>query len=138
MTGKYETGWMLKSRIYDAILMVVVMALGLLLRSQWVDLPRFIEKYGGDALWALLVFFGFHFLFPRWPIARLAAISVAFAWGVEFSQMYHVAWLDEIRATRLGRLVLGTTFHAPDLLAYTLGISIGVGLLSLIGPGKRG
>jgi hypothetical protein len=44
---------------------------------------------------------------------------------VEFLQLYHAPCIDAIRATRPGRLVLGTTFNAPDLLAYPVGIALG-------------
>jgi hypothetical protein len=48
-----------------------------------------------------------------------------FAWGVEFSQLYHAPWIDAIRATPPGRLVLGNTFNWPDLFAYALGVGLG-------------
>ena len=34
-------------------------------------------------------------------------------------------WIDGIRSTRLGRVVLGSTFNSPDLLAYVIGIALG-------------
>lgn len=46
-------------------------------------------------------------------------------WGVEFSQLYHAPWLGAIRATLPGRLVLGTTFHWPDLPACAVGVLSG-------------
>jgi hypothetical protein len=52
-------------------------------------------------------------------------LALAFAWGVEFSQLYHAPWIDAVRATLPGRLVLGTTFNWPDLLAYALGVGLG-------------
>lgn len=106
--------------------MFLVTAAGLLLRSRFVSLPPFPTKYGGDALWALLVYFGFGFIFPRLAIARLAWISLGLAWLVEFSQLYHAPWIDGIRAMRVGHLVLGSTFNWPDLPAYAFGVAIGV------------
>lgn len=107
------------------LLAVLVMASGLLWRSRFLSLPPFMTKYGGDALWALLVFVGFGFLFPRISTLRLVLISLGFAWAVEFSQLYHVPWIDSIRATRIGYLILGSTFNWPDLPAYVLGIALG-------------
>jgi hypothetical protein len=37
----------------------LVMAAGVLLRSRFVSASPFPNKYDGDALWALLEFFGF-------------------------------------------------------------------------------
>lgn len=105
--------------------MLLVMAGGLLWRSRFVSLPAFMSKYGGDALWALLVFFGFGFVFTRISTLRLSVISLCFAWAIEFSQLYHAPWLDAIRATRPGHLVLGSTFNWPDLPAYAFGIALG-------------
>ena len=101
------------------------MGTGLVWRSHLLPLSPFMSKYGGDALWALLVFFGFGFVFNRISTLRLSGISLCFAWAIEFSQIYHAPWLDAIRATRPGHLVLGSTFNWPDLPAYAFGIALG-------------
>jgi hypothetical protein len=115
-----------RSRPLYALLVVLVIAAGLLWRSRFMPLPPFASKYGGDALWALVVFFGFGFLFRGISTLRLAVIALCFAWAVEFSQLYHGHWIDMIRVTRLGKLVLGSTFNWPDLAAYAFGIMLGV------------
>lgn len=99
---------------------------GLLLRSRFVSLPEPVEKYGGDMLWALLVFFGFAFAFHRASTLRIALLALGFACSIEFSQIYHAEWIDRIRAMRLGHLILGSTFNLPDLLAYAAGVAVGV------------
>lgn len=114
-----------RSRWLYALLMLLVMAGGLLWRSRFVSLPAFVTKYGGDALWALLVFFGFGLVFRRISTPRLAAVSLGFAWAIEFSQLCHGHWIDAIRATRPGHLIFGSTFNWPDLLAYPIGIALG-------------
>jgi hypothetical protein len=104
---------------------VLVIGLGLLWRSRLLPLSSFIAKYGGDALWALVVFLGFGLLFHRLSTLRLALLSLCLAWSIELLQLYHAPWLDLIRSSRLGHLVLGSTFNTPDLAAYALGITIG-------------
>lgn len=84
-----------------------------------------MTKYGGDSLWALVVFLCFGFVYPRSSTVRIGFIAVCFAWSVEFLQLYHADWIDGIRSTRLGQVVLGTTFNSPDLLAYVIGIALG-------------
>lgn len=101
------------------------MGAGLLLRSHFFHLPSFFVKYGGDALWALLVFYAFGFLLRQSTTLQLSFISITFAWAIEFSQLYHAPWIDSIRAMRIGHLVLGSTFNPPDLMAYAVGIAIG-------------
>jgi hypothetical protein len=108
-----------------AVLALAVIAVGLLWRSKFTPLPPSLSKYGGDALWALMVFVGFGFLFPRASTLIVALLALTFSWGVEFSQLYHAPWIDALRATLPGRLVLGSTFNWPDLPAYALGVGIG-------------
>jgi len=103
-----------------------VIGTGLLWRSGLIPLSDFVSKYGGDALWAVVVFLCFGIVFPRSATVRIGLAAVCFAWGVEFLQLYHSPWLDGVRSTRPGRLVLGSMFNSPDLLAYVVGIGLGV------------
>ena len=121
----YYTPPQSRSRLLYAVLALAVVAAGLLWCSGFVPLPSYLSKYGGDALWALMVFVGFGFLLPRSSTSVVALLALAYAWVVEFSQLYHAPWLDAVRATLPGRLVLGNTFNLPDLPAYALGIGLG-------------
>ncbi len=105
-----------------------VIAIGLLWRSSLFSLPASLSKYGGDALWSLMVFFGFGLLFPRLSTTTTAALALMFSFLVETSQLYHSPWIDEIRSTRLGGLVLGSVFNWPDFPAYIAGVLIEVAL----------
>lgn len=111
---------------------VAVVASGLLLRSSVLQAPPFLKKYGADALWALLVFLLIRFLGPRWKISRSAGVAVAISAGVEVSQLYHAPWIDALRATRLGALVLGSVFNWPDFPAYATGIAVGAVLDAVV------
>jgi hypothetical protein len=51
--------------------------------------------------------------------------------GVELSQLYHAPWIDSIRQTTLGGLILGFGFLWTDLACYAFGVGLGV-LLELI------
>lgn len=117
-----------RSRVLHAVLAFAVVAVGLLWRSDFMPLPPFFSKYGGDALWSLMVFAGFGFVFPRASTLSLALLALGFSWCVEFSQLYHAPWIDAVRATLPGRLVLGNTFNWPDLPAYALGAGLGTWL----------
>lgn len=114
-----------RNRLLHALLALAVVAAGLLWRSGLIPLPAWLSNNGGDALWALMVFLGFGFLFPRGATWIVALLAMTFSWGVEFSQLYHAPWIDAIRATTPGKLVLGNTFAWPDLVAYTVGIALG-------------
>jgi hypothetical protein len=104
-------------------------ALGLFSRSETLALPWSIAKYAGDGLWGLVVFLGSAVLLPTKPTRLIAALAVVFAVGVEISQLFHPAWLDLVRRTTPGALVLGTpdsAFAWADLAAYFAGIAVGV------------
>jgi len=114
-----------RSRPIYAMAAAVVIGAGLLWRSGLFPLPDSVAKYGGDSLWALVVFLCFGTAFPRSSTARIALVAVCFAWSVEFLQLYHAPWIDGIRSTRPGQLVLGSVFNSPDLVAYVVGIAFG-------------
>jgi Protein of unknown function (DUF2809) len=108
-----------------ALAAIGTVVLGLVWRSRILPLSPFIRKYGGDALWALLVYWLVCFCVPRMKIAASIGIAFGIAVAVEFSQLCHAPWIDSIRATRLGLLILGNTFNWPDIPAYAVGILIG-------------
>ena len=114
-----------RSRPLYALLGALTIGTGLLWRSNLLSLSSFLAKYGGDSLWALMVFLGFGFVFRQSSTVRIALGAVCFAWSIEFLQLYHSPWIDEIRSNRLGHLVLGNSFNAPDLIAYVIGVVLG-------------
>jgi len=69
-------------------------------------------------------------LFIKAQTNRIVIYSMSFCYAIEFSQLYKAPWIDKLRHTLFGRLVLGDTFLWGDLLSYTVGIAIGV-LISL-------
>lgn len=105
--------------------MMAVIGAGLLWRSAANPVSPFLHKYGGDALWALLMFLGFRCLLIRAALLRVTLAALTFCFAVEFSQLYHAPWIDAIRDTRLGALAIGSTFNAPDLVAYAAGVAVG-------------
>jgi len=113
-----------RSRTLHAGLVLAVIATGLIWRADFMPLPPAFSNHGGDALWAMMIYFGFGFLLPRASTPALTLLALAFCWSVEFSQLYRAPWIDALRATLPGRLVLGTTFNWADLPAYTLGIAL--------------
>jgi len=109
-------------------LALVVIALGLGVRffGRGLGLPIGIVKYGGSVLWATMVFFLVAALLPRLPRPRLARIAMGIAVGVELVRLVHAPWLDAFRLTLAGALLLGQIFSVWNLLAYAVGILLGV------------
>src|SRR5262245_60101673 len=95
-----------RSRPAYAIAAALIIILGLASRK-FPIFPAFLDKYPGDALWALMVFLLAAILFPRRSTAWIASTAIAFSVAIEFSQLCRAPWIDAIRATTLGHLVLG-------------------------------
>lgn len=115
-----------RNRIIYFILVLVVIILGLGSRYFSEYLPKWIHLYLGDILWALMIFFIFGFLFKRKSTFWITVVSLLFSFSIEISQLYQAQWINAIRHTTIGGLVLGYGFLWSDLLAYAVGISIGV------------
>lgn len=114
-----------RNRLIYGVITVGVLLSGLLSRRFSDDLP-FIRAYMGDVLWALMVFFGMATVFNRQPAKVIALLTGLFSFGIEMGQLYHAPWIDSLRATRLGGMVLGFGFLWTDLLCYSVGILIGL------------
>ena len=114
-----------RSRLWLLVYVVAVIALGLASREFPSLFPAIFGKYPGDALWALMVFVGLAFVKPTASTAQLSVLAFAISCGIEFSQLYQAPWLNEIRGTTIGHLVLGSTFSWPDTGAYAVGVLVG-------------
>ncbi len=119
---------MLKKRIIYAALFLITIPIGLATRKKPHWFYESIATYGGDILWATLFFFFFRFFFPAKKLWMIAAYTYAFAVAIEISQLYHAPWLDTIRVTFLGKMILGFGFLWSDILSYAIGVLIGWGI----------
>jgi hypothetical protein len=114
--------------------MTIVLGLGS--RRYASALPMFVSTYAGDTLWALALFWFLGLVLPRMPTARVAAIALGLSVLVELSQLYHAPWIDSVRRTTLGGLILGFGFLWSDLACYAAGVGLGA-VLETIGRGIR-
>ena len=114
--------------IYYYFLTLITILLGLSSRSTLVPLPDFISTYAGDTLWALMVFWILCIVFPYWKIRYIAFTALTISFCIEFSQMYHAQWIDEIRSNEYGRLIFGRGFKTSDLFCYSFGVTIGASI----------
>ncbi len=117
---------MRRNRIIYGVLVLGVMVLGLLTRRIWFTLPSWVNMFLGDALWALMIFLGFGFVFIKISTIKIGLLALGFCYLIEISQLYQGQWLNNIRMTTLGGLILGYGFLLSDIFAYTLGVSFGV------------
>ncbi|MET9494534.1 DUF2809 domain-containing protein [Streptomyces sp. NPDC006552] len=93
---------------------VVTVAAGLGVRA-WAGGD--VAKYGGDALYTVLVCALVVLAAPRLRPAAAAGIALGLSWAAEFLQIVGVP--------RVLQPLLGATFNAPDLFWYVVGAALG-------------
>ena len=123
----FQTADKRRNRILYAILLVLVIAVGLFSRSSLaVYMPFFFSEYAGDTLWALTVFLTFCFIFPSVNTFAAGLVALLISFGVETLQLYQAPWMNVLRDTIPGKLLLGSGFKWSDFLCYSIGILSGV------------
>ncbi len=63
---------------------------------------------------------------PARSPSSIALISASTAVCVELFRLVHTPWLDDFRLTMAGALLLGRVFSPWNMLAYGVGIGLGV------------
>jgi len=107
--------------IYLPVILITII-LGLSSRKFPHRLPSFVVDHFGDSLWAALIYFGFRTLFVQRSLFFSVCAALFFSYVIEFSQLYKADWLNNLRDTTLGAMVLGKGFLMIDLLRYSVGI----------------
>jgi len=110
-----------RRRVGLFVALLLVIPLGLATRKWGADLQVFIADNAGDALWTVAVYLTVAFGFPRLRSVTVGCVALAISFGVEFSQLIDVEWLNALRKTLPGRLLLGAGFLWIDLVRYAVG-----------------
>jgi len=105
--------------------LLTTLIFGLLSRASFWEPPAFVILYVGDALWALLVYWLVCFIKPAYSANTPFIITLLFSFVIECSQFYQAEWINHLRNTTLGGLILGYGFKITDLIAYTVGAGLG-------------
>ncbi|MFE4061306.1 DUF2809 domain-containing protein [Streptomyces sp. NPDC059096] len=114
----------MRTRLVACGAAVLTVAAGLGLRSTG---SGDLAKYGGDALYTVLVYVLVVLAVPRVRPRTAAAVALAFSVAVELFQFTGVPAELAARST-VARLVLGSTFNVPDLLWYAVGAAAAWGV----------
>jgi hypothetical protein len=121
---------MARNRIHYFFFIIATIGLGLLSRTAVV--PAIVYPYLGDVFYAVMIYFGFGFLFAKASSKTILFLAVGFCVGIEITQLYQADWLIALRGYKLGGLILGYGFLWSDLIAYTIGGLIGFAFETLI------
>lgn len=112
-----------RNRFLYTLILAVVVFLGLMSRLLSAHLPHAINLMLGDAIWASMIFILLAIVLKKVSTARVALASLLFCYAIEITQLYHAPWIDTLRATRIGGLILGFGFLWSDLVAYAVGVA---------------
>lgn len=113
-----------KYRLAMFISLVVLIPVGYAVRFYGVGPERLNDWLGAIAyeiFWILLVPLFFPKVSPVWTAVGVCLVTCV----LEFLQLWQPPWLQAIRATFVGRLVLGNTFTWLDFPAYFVGSFLG-------------
>ena len=95
-------------------------------------LPALLRDASGGALYVVAWALVFAILRKRSKPQSLAICAFLITCAIEFLQAWHPAWLQAIRRTLPGRLILGTTFNWWDFAAYMVGAWMALAILKLL------
>lgn len=120
-------------RLWTALSLILVVPLGLSTKHCRVDGLEWVRESSGGALYVVFFCLSAFFIWPRARAWLLAAAVLSATCCVELLQLWHPRWLETIRATTAGGLVLGSTFVWGDFPWYVVGAGLGWGWMSFLG-----
>ncbi|SDF74084.1 Protein of unknown function [Dyadobacter soli] len=108
----------------------LIAALVIFITEVWIAMyvhDDFVRPWGGDVLVVVLLY-----CFVR-GISRLNVLSAAlsvllFSWFIEALQYLQIVRILGLEGNAVARTIIGTTFSWSDIVAYTLGIVLVVGV----------
>lgn len=103
---------------------IIIIPLGLISKFYKGPLDQWLNNYSGgifyEIFWILLVIL----INPKIPPSIATTWVFIITAILEFLQLWHPPLLEAIRATLIGRLLIGTTFDWWDFIHYILGCAI--------------
>ena len=109
----------------------------------WVEImialyvhDQIIRPHIGDFL-VVMMLYSFVRAFLKASVWKTALAVLLFSYLVEISQYFHLVNRLGLQNSRLANILLGNTFEWLDLLAYTAGIALVIGLETLRNDRKQ-
>ncbi len=113
-------------RLLTILSLLIVTPLGFLSKSYTGLGQEWIHDYSGDILYEVFWCLFFFLLIPsRKAVTQIPLWVFGVTCALEILQLWKNPFLDAIRATFLGRTLLGTTFVWWDFPHYAVGCLIG-------------
>ena len=134
MAGGSVTGSRTRIRLTAMAAVAATLVTGLTIRGVSDGV---VAKYAGDALYTVLLYGSCVVAVPRIRPLAAGLTACGVSWAIEFFQLTPIP-AELSQRSVLARLVLGSTFNAPDLLWYAVGAAVAllVHAVALRGAGK--
>jgi Protein of unknown function (DUF2809) len=110
--------------ITTLILLLITIPIGLAVRLIPLNLPWFLYKYLGSALWAVALYWLLAILLPKLRPQAIATLAITIATLLELSRLIPIAPIDAFRITLAGKILLGRYFSLKNIAAYLLAIAL--------------
>ncbi|MEH2057745.1 MAG: DUF2809 domain-containing protein [Nostoc sp.] len=112
--------------IFIILSALIVVPMGFLFKYYNGLANQWFNDYGADVLYEIFwCLFAFGFFRSRAAVIQIPIWVFVITCIIEFLQLWHPPLLEEIRATLIGKLLLGTTFVWWDFPHYLLGCVLG-------------
>ncbi|HRH61027.1 MAG TPA: DUF2809 domain-containing protein [Chitinophagaceae bacterium] len=121
ITKSFSTKHFLLRRMLYALLFIFFIWLALATRKHPEWFHPLVVKYGGDTIWSGDFLLLLRIIFPKTSLYKLAVCNYVLGVLDELSQLWNTPLLNEIRATKIGKLMLGVGFVWSDLICYAAG-----------------
>jgi hypothetical protein len=110
------------------LILLLLIPIGLSTKFYQGPFEQWVHLYAGDIFYPMFWYFLVRFVWPRFPYVWCAVSVFGFCALVEVSQLWRPAFLQTLRRTFLGAVVLGSGFDWPDFVYYAIGIGLAVGI----------
>lgn len=118
----------MKHHLIYFVFVLITMFFGLQTRNPNLELPKFIMNHGGDALWTMMAYWGIRLITPKREPSFAFLVALSFSFIIEITQLYQVNWVNELRRNKIVALIFGSGFLWIDLVRYTAGALLGLGI----------
>ena len=118
----------MKHHLIYFVFVLITMFFGLQTRNPNLELPKFIMNHGGDALWTMMAYWGIRLITPKREPSFAFLVALSFSFIIEITQLYQANWVNELRRNKIVALIFGSGFLWIDLVRYTAGALLGLGI----------
>ncbi len=114
-----------KQQLIMIFTLIVLTPLGFLTKAYHGFAAHWVNDSLSGLLYVMFWCFVGYLLCPQCSVKKIAVTVFLLTSVLEIGQLWHPEFLEMLRATYLGKVVLGTTFVWSDFIYYAFGAFLG-------------